>query len=245
MNEYAAGDKRDLRLPECQRRLIRAVCRASDNVVVVLLAGSALDLGEDGQNARAVVQAWYPGSRGGDAVADLLLGRFSPSGRLPVTFYRGDQTLPDFEDYAMEGRTYRYLKEKPLYPFGYGLGFTSFVYSELKSDGYVPGKPLRLLVRVTNTGTMAGAESAQAYIHVEEKDLRTPNFQLCAIEKVELQPGESRIVELMIPDYWLRVVTEKGERVLPQGSITLYVGDHQPDERSYELTGTECLALKL
>lgn len=244
-NEYAAGDKRDIRLPLSQQRLVKAVCTASDNVVIVLLAGSSLDLGEDAASAKAVIQAWYPGARGGEAVAGLITGAYSPSGRLPVTFYRGDRPLPDMEDYRMEGRTYRFLREEPLYPFGYGLSYTTFAYADLQAAPRRTGEPLRASVTVSNTGGRTGAEVVQAYFHAEQPGLRTPRYQLCAVSRVELEPGESRRVTLEIPDYWLRIVSREGERILPDGPVTLYVGGHQPDDFSRKLTGTGCLSLTL
>lgn len=244
-NGYTTGDKRDLRLPDSQRRLVETVCAASDKVVIVLLAGSALDLEDAGEGARAVVAAWYPGAQGGLAVAELLAGRFSPSGRLPVTFYHADQTLPPFEAYAMEGRTYRFLQDEPLYPFGYGLSYTTFAYDGLETDDYIPGEALRLRVRVRNTGATAGAEVVQAYLHCEEEGERTPHFQLAAVARVELAPGEARTVGCEIPAYWNRIVTSAGQRVPPRGRVTLYVGPHQPDAHSRTLCGTECLVREL
>lgn len=241
-NEYASGDKAGLLLPESQRRLVKAVCSVSKNVVIVVLAGSALDL-EDGNQTRAVIQAWYPGAQGGRAVGDLLAGRFSPSGKLPVTFYSRSNTLPPFESYSMEGRTYRFLKEKPLYPFGYGLSFTTFHYKDLRlPEEWDIGQPLSCRVEVTNTGDTAAHETVQAYVHAEEEQRRVPLYQLCGVDTVWLQPHETREVELSIDPYWLCVVTEEGERVPAKNGFTVYIGGHQPDERSLELGLEPCLS---
>ena len=243
-NFGAAGDKLDLRLPECQRHLVRTVCEASDNVVIAVLAGSAIDLGEDAARARAIIHAWYPGARGGEAIADLILGRYSPSGRLPVTFYRADRALPEFTDYRMEGRTYRFYDGEPLYPFGYGLSYTTFSYdtftAEMTPDGHLRGS-----VRVTNTGTRAGHEAVQLYTHLRAPGQRTPRFQLCAVRKVYLEPGEAAAVPFDVEPYWLSVVTEAGERVPHRGGIDVYAGGHQPDARSEALCGSPCLHLLL
>lgn len=243
-NFGAAGDKIDLRLPECQRHLVRTVCEASDNVVVAVLAGSAIDLGEDAAHARAVIHAWYPGARGGEAIADLILGRYSPSGRLPVTFYRAGDTLPDFTDYRMEGRTYRFFEGEPLYPFGYGLSYTTFAYdgftAEMTPDGHLTGS-----VRVTNTGAREGDEPVQIYTHLRVPGQRTPRFQLSALEKIRLAPGEAKTVSFDVEPYWISVVTEAGERVPHHGEMDMYAGGHQPDARSEALCGVPCLHLVL
>jgi len=237
-NNRPGGDKPDLYLPECQRNLVRAVCEASDKVVIVMLAGSAMDPGEEADNARALIHAWYPGARGGEAIGDLIAGKFSPSGKLPVTFYRGDAALPEFTDYAMENRTYRFYRDEPLYPFGFGLSYSSFAYDSLQVRRAEDGS-LTANVNVTNTGKCAAMETVQMYTHLHA-DSRTPVFQLCAAEKVLLAPGESASVTLTAQPYWLSVVTESGERV-PAGAIDVYVGGHQPDEKSTALTGTACL----
>ena len=237
-NNRPGGDKPDLYLPECQRNLVRAVCAASDNVVIVMLAGSAMDPGEEADSAKALIHAWYPGARGGEAIGDLIAGKFSPSGKLPVTFYRGDAELPEFTDYAMENRTYRFYRDEPLYPFGFGLSYSSFAYDSLQVRRAEDGS-LTANVNVTNTGKCAAMEAVQMYTHLHA-DSRTPIFQLCAAEKVRLAPGESASVTLTAQPYWLSVVTESGERV-PAGAIDVYVGGHQPDEKSTALTGTACL----
>ena len=242
-NEYAAGDKRDLLLPESQRRLVEAVCKVTDRVVIVVTAGSAIDLGAGNDAARAVLHAWYPGARGGEAVADVLFGRVCPSGRLPVTFYHNDDPIPDFTDYTMEGRTYRYLKQKPLYPFGYGLSYTAFAYSGLTAEKTAYGA--RVTVTVTNTGACRGREPVQVYARMEDSRCAVPHCQLCGIASVELEPGESRTVTLTIDGCWLAVVDGAGQRTAPDGGITLYVGGHQPDERSRELGCADCLERRL
>ncbi len=242
-NEYAAGDKRDLCLPESQQRLLKAVLEVTDRVVVVVTAGSAIDLGIGNEAARAILHAWYPGARGGEAVADVLFGHVCPSGRLPVTFYHNDDPIPDFTDYRMEGRTYRYIRQKPLYPFGFGLSYTVFAYRDFFAERTADGA--RVSVTVTNTGARCGREAVQIYAKAHDSCRVTPLYQLCGIASVELDAGESRTVTLSIDGYWLKIVDDNGDRVEPDGGVTLYAGGHQPDARSRELCGTDCLERRL
>ena len=172
--------------------------------------------------------AWYPGEAGGTAIAHTLTGESNPSGRLPVTFYRSVQDLPPFIDYRMEGRTYRYFKGKPLYPFGHGLSYTQFSYSDLKLDttSLNAGQPLRLSVRVRNTGRRAGDEVAQLY--VKRPDAFGLNASLAAFSRVSLKPGESRVVYMTIDPRDLSTVTLEGERAIRAGAYSLSVGGGQP-----------------
>lgn len=234
------GDKKTLFLPKTQQRLAEAVCDVCENVVVVLMSGGALDLGEKLRSrVKAVIQAWYPGAVGGLAAAELIAGRFSPSGKLPVTFYRGDTQLPDFSDYSMANRTYRYCSDGILYPFGYGLSYTDFSCRDLKLTKTAAGWEAE--VTVGNEGAVAGKEKVQAYVSCTDSRTVTPIFQLCALNCVELAPGEERTVKLSIPDFWTGVVLSDGTRVQPDGETVLYVGTQQPDSRSTELTGKLCL----
>lgn len=241
--DYADGDKRNLLLPKSQQCLVEAVCDVTDRVIVITTAGSCIDLGVANTKARAILHAWYPGARGGEAVADILFGRVSPSARLPVTFYYDNNNIPDITDYRMENRTYRYLKEEPLYPFGYGLSYTTFEYSdfsvEKKNDGSAA------CVSVTNTGRRFGREVTQIYAKIRDSRYKTPNFQLCGIDSVELAPGETARLNIPVSDYWLKVVTDDGKRVAPDCGITLYAGGHQPDELSVRLCGTKCLEVRV
>ena len=238
-NEYAAGDKHSLYLPESQRRLLKAVCDVSDQVVVVLLSGGALDLGEEEVRVNAVLQAWYPGAMGGKAVAEVLTGRVNPTGRLPVTFYYNELVNWDFEDYAMTGKTYRYFKEKPLYPFGYGLSYRKLTISELQEEAggisYIAYNPHEQETEMI----------VQVYARFTEQGLRTANYQLVAVQPLCLQAGERRHVHIPLPDYWMQVVDEEGKRRPCRGRAVIYVGDHQPDVRSEELSSEPCLSIVL
>ncbi len=245
-NDYTAcGDKKSLTLPATQKKLAEAVCDVCDNVVVVLLCGSSIDVGEKVRNhAKAIIHAWYPGAVGGLAVANLLAGEFSPCGKLPVTIYEENHNLPDFIDYDMRGKTYRFIEGDALYPFGFGLSYTKFAYSDAKIID-IDDDIIRLSVNVKNTGKMKGVEKPQVYASYTDSRTYTPHYQLCGVKSVELKPDETATVTFDIDRYWIKAVTEKGERVTPDGKITLYVGGHQPDKVSNELLGYECEIIEI
>ncbi len=235
-DEFAGGDKKTLLLPSNQRKLMEDVLELGKPTVVVLLAGSALSV--DDARVGALVQAWYPGALGGQAVGELLFGKYSPSGRLPVTFYRSIEDLPPFTDYAMKNRTYRYYTGEPLYPFGYGLSYTTFRYKDLLAKA---AEEVSVSVKVKNEGDMAGREVVQAYVRWDEGDDNQPRWHLCALEDIFLQAGEEKTVELIIPQDALYTYREDGSRAVEKGSYTLWVGGGQPDQRTAELMGTEAL----
>ncbi|MBQ3006270.1 MAG: glycoside hydrolase family 3 C-terminal domain-containing protein [Clostridia bacterium] len=245
-NDYTAcGDKKTLYLPATQQKLAEAVCDACDNVVVVLMCGSAIDLGEKVRNhAKAIIHAWYPGAFGGLAVANILAGVANPGGKLPVTIYDGNHNLPDFEDYSMLGRTYRYIEGEALYPFGYGLSFTKYAYSNAKVISSDENR-ITVSVDVKNIGEMAGVERVQAYASFTDSRTVTPHFQLCGIKALELAAGEEKTALLEIDRYWLKAVLDDGSRVEPDGKLELYIGGHQPDAVSNRLTGTECIKINI
>ena len=236
-NEFTdCGDRVSMALPENQQRLAEAVCEACDNVIVIVLCGSSTDLGDKVRaKAKAIIHGWYPGALGGLAAAKLIAGEFSPSGRLPITFYRVDDELPDIENYSMKNRTYRFSYKKPLYPFGYGLSYTSFEFKNpavIKNDG----ETVICTAEVTNTGDFDSAVKVQCYAHYSDSKTETPRLQLCGITPLELKKGETKTAEILIDRYWLKAVTENGERITPDGGITLYIGDGQPDETKRALT---------
>lgn len=242
---FYGGDKKTLRLPTPQMKLAEAVCDVCDNVIVVVLSGSAVDLGEKLTNhAKAIVHAWYPGAVGGLAVAQLIAGEFSPSGKLPLTFYKDDNILPDFENYGMQGRTYRYFNGTPRYPFGYGLSYTRFAYRNFKLLS-ADDDTLRVSVTVKNEGGCTSDEKIQIYAKFTDSRTTTPNFQLCALKKITLSSNEEKTMELDIKKYWVKAVLEDGKRVTPDGEIFLFAGGHQPDKISNDLCGYSCLELKL
>ncbi len=241
----ACGDKKSFYLPETQQKLAEAVCDACENVIVVLLCGSAIDLGDKVTNhAKAIIHGWYPGSMGGLAIANIIAGKASPCGKLPVTMFRGDHDIPDFEDYNMKGRTYRFIEGDALYPFGFGLSYTEFGYENAKVVSADENK-IKLSVEITNKGAIDGIEKAQVYANYTDSRTITPNFQLCGIKSVKIAAGEKAEVEFEIDRYWLKAVIEDGSRVEPDGKIALYVGGHQPDSVSNRLTGYSCLKVEL
>ena len=239
------GDKRTMELPKCQMDLAKEVCNLCENVVVVVLCGSPVDLGEEvNQKAKAILHGWYPGARGGLAVAQLLKGEYSPSGKLPITFYRNETILPDITDYAMTGRTYRYLNETPLYPFGYGLSYATFDYKKAEIVEQNEDT-ITLSVTLQNTSDILATEKVQVYAKFTDTRTTTPNFQLCGLAQVECKGGETVTTQITVEKYWLKAVLEDGSRVLPNGQLTLYVGGHQPDSRSNELCKTPCLSIQI
>ena len=220
-----AGDRPDLRLPGAQRRLLQALLDTGKPIVVVLTGGSALAVPLAAARAAALLDVWYPGQSGGDALADVLFGEANPGGRLPVTFYRSAADLPPFADYAMRGRTYRYLDRAPLYPFGFGRSYTTFRYQNLT---VAPGAG-SLSVDVQNTGTRAGDEVVQAYLVPRDPPPFAPRRWLAAFARVTLAAGERRTVSLSIPPAALTIVDESGARRPLEGQVDLAVGGGQPE----------------
>lgn len=239
------GDKVQLGLPTTQVELAEAVCDVCENVIVVVLAGSAVTLSEKlTRHAKAILHGWYPGAMGGLAVANILAGLVSPSGRLPVTFYQRIEDLPPFTEYAMAGRTYRYFEGEVLYPFGYGLSYTHFRYADPKITAETDDT-VTVVVQLTNVGQMDGREKVQIYGEYRDSRTVTPRYQLCGITSVWLDAGETKEVTLEIRKYWLKAVLSDGTRETPNGGITLHIGGHQPDERSAVLCGDAVVSLTM
>ncbi len=245
-NDYTScGDKRTLYLPATQQKLAEAVCDVCDNVIVVLLCGSSIDVGEKvRKHAKAVIHAWYPGSMGGLALANILAGDANPSAKLPVTIYKGDHDMPDFEDYSMKGRTYRYIDGDALYPFGFGLSYTNYKYDNAKLV-LADGEKITVSAEVENAGGIAGKEIIQVYAAYTDSRVATPHWQLCSLKSINLEAGEKKEVTLDIDRYWIKAVTMDGERVDPDGKVTLYIGGHQPDSVSNKLLGYSDLTIEL
>lgn len=245
-NEYfEGGDKRTVRLPDTQQTLARAVLDNCNKVIIVILAGSAVSIDSDIiERADAIIYGWYPGAMGGLAIAEALAGKYSPSGRLPVTFYKNDCDIPDFSDYSMKGRTYRYIENEPLYPFGFGLGYGAASYDCIELTG-CDKKEIKLNVTFRNTSDIAIRETVQVYARYTDSRTSCPVFQLCAVLPTELGAGEHMTKEVTVDRYWIKAVLENGDRVDPDGEIQLYAGGHQPDALSTRLTNTECVSVKL
>ena len=244
--EGFTGDRSDLLLPKCQQDLIATVTARGTPVVLVNMSGGAVDFGE-GNRADAIIQAWYPGALGGKAVSDLIFGEYSPSGRLPVTFYRNDNTLPDFQDYSMDNRTYKFFKERPLYPFGFGLSYTTFAYSGMQTDQetFAPGEDVTVKVKVKNTGGVASDEIAECYLRDEEASVRVPIHKLCGMQRITLLPGEEKTVAFTVDSRQFAVVNEAGERVFEPGAFTVFAGGCQPEPYSEELSGSRAASVRI
>lgn len=244
-NEFASGDKLDLKFPGLQSEILRAAYESGKPVILVSMTGSAMELDWEDSHIPAIIQAWYPGAAGGRAVAELIFGAYSPEGKLPVTFYRTTQELPDFTDYAMKDRTYRYMKQEALYPFGFGLSYTSFEMkgTEADSDRVTAKGEVTIRTSIKNTGVMESGETIQVYV----KALRegTPNAQLKGLKKVHLQPGEEKQVEITLKSQAFGLYNVEGEFLVEKGEYAVYVGMQQPDARSATLTGRETACLKV
>lgn len=238
-NAYASGDKIDLKYPGLQSEVLRTAYESGKPVVLISMTGSAMDLAWEAEHIPAIIQAWYPGSQGGSAVAELLFGEYSPEGKLPVTFYKNETDIPDFSDYSMKNRTYRYMEKEALFPFGYGLGYTSFGQdkTEADTDRIEAGGQVNIKTHIKNTGAMAGAQTVQIYVKAVREG--TPNAQLKGLKKVWLQPGEEKEVAVTLADTAFALYNENGERVLEEGEYAVYVGMQQPDKRSSFLTGQQ------
>ncbi len=238
-NEYGSGDKPNLNLPGLQHDILKIAKESGKPVILVLLTGSAMAVTWEDAHLDAILQGWYPGAQGGAAIARILFGEANPEGKLPVTFYRTTEELPAFEDYSMKGRTYRYMKQKALYPFGYGLSYTTYSYENAKlvSDDICGEAGVILRAEVRNTGVMDGTETVQIYVGLERDE--APNPQLKKIVKVPLKAGESKQVEAVLPKEAFMLYDEKGEHVLYPGTYHIYMGGSQPDARSLELTKKE------
>lgn len=240
-NVYASGDKETLDLPGVQQELLEALYKTGKPIVLVLLSGSALAVTWADKHIPAIIQGWYPGSEGGRAIASILFGETSPSGRLPVTFYKTTEELPDFRDYSMKNRTYRYMENEALFPFGYGLSYTKFEYSDIKisKEKINPGEDITCTVTVKNVGDRAAYEVVQLYLKDIEATVPVPKWQLSGIKKVYLKPSESETVSFKLTPKQMALINNDGEAVIEPGQFKVYIGGSQPDNRSISLTGTE------
>ncbi|MDR2917689.1 MAG: glycoside hydrolase family 3 C-terminal domain-containing protein [Tannerella sp.] len=228
---FKRGDRTDIQLPDVQRELIDALYRAGKKIVLVNCSGSAIALGTEIQKCEALLQAWYPGQQGGTAVAEVLFGDYNPSGRLPITFYKDVSQLPDFEDYNMKGRTYRYMSEEPLYPFGYGLSYTTFEYGKaaVNKDRINIGQSLELTVPVTNKGKMDGNEVVQVYLR-KQGDANGPLKTLRAFKRVFVPSGETVNVTINLNDKELEWWDETtGSVRMSAGTYDVMVGSSSRD----------------
>lgn len=226
---FKGGDRTHLNLPAKQVELMKSVVATGKPVVLVLINGSALSINWEVDHIPAILSAGYPGQRGGTAVADVLFGDYNPAGRLPVTYYKSVEQLPPFEDYNMEGRTYRFFKGEPLFPFGYGLSYTTFAYSNLRIPEKVNmNEQISISVDVTNTGSLDGDEVVELYITDEKATTPRPIRQLEGFERVHLKNGETKTVNFILEPRQLSMIDEYNNLVVEPGWFTIVVGGKQP-----------------
>ena len=235
---FDGGDRTRLDLPENQKELMKAMVKTEKPVILVLLNGSALSVNWANEHVPAILTAGYPGQEGGNAIADVLFGDYNPAGRLPVTYYKSTGQLPPFEDYNMEGRTYRYFKQEPLYPFGFGLSYTTFQYSNLRIPQKITtNQPLAVSVDVTNTGNRDGDEVVQLYLTDEKASTPRPIRQLEGFERVHLKKRETKTVQFVLSPRQLSMINKKKKRVIEPGWFTVSVGGKQPDGSGETVSG--------
>jgi beta-glucosidase len=235
---FLGGDRSNLEIPKPEEDLVQAVAATHKPLVVVLMNGSALAASWEKDHANAILEGWYAGEEGGAAIAATLSGKNNPAGRLPVTFYQDVHQLPNFEDYSMKGRTYRYFEGEPLWPFGFGLSYTTFNYGDIGLPGAPlnAGEPLNVVVNVTNTGKVAGDEVVQLYLKfpaIQGAPLRA----LRGFQRIHLAAGASQKVQFHLERRDLSMVTEAGEIVIPEGMYTVSVGGGQPGTGAVSISG--------
>jgi beta-glucosidase len=231
---FSGGDRTNLNLPAAQETLLDAITLTGKPVIVVLTSGGALAINKAQEKAAAVLLAGYGGQQGGNAVADVLFGDYNPAGRLPVTYYKSIDQIPAFENYDMTGKTYRFFTQEPLYPFGYGLSYTTFKYSDLLlPENIVAGEKVSVKVTVTNTGNIAGDEVVELYLTDEKASTPRPIRQLEGFTRVTLKPGESRVIEIKLEPRQFSIINSKSKRVIEPGYFTISVGGKQPGFSGY------------
>ncbi len=245
---FAGGDRTDIKLPSTQVNFISKVVNTGKPVVLVLMGGSSIAVNDADKDIPAILHSWYPGELGGIALAEILFGDVNPSGKLPVTFYKSIDDIPDFEDYNMHDRTYKYFSGDPLYPFGHGLSYTDFEYSnlEISDKEFDSTDKITLQVIVKNAGQLPGAEVVQLYIKDMEASDRVPNIALEGFQKVFLEAGEQRTVNFtLLPDQ-LAIINELGEKIIEPGSFKVYVGGKQPNMKgTADNTTTQVLSSEI
>jgi beta-glucosidase len=227
------GDRMTLDLPPIQEELLQAIHETGTPMIMVLLNGSALSINWAQEHIPAILEAWYPGQAGGTAVAEALFGLTNPGGRLPVTFYRSASDLPAFDDYSMENRTYRYFTGQPLYPFGFGLSYTTFAYRDLQivPEKVKAGDPVSIQVEVKNAGQRLGDEVVQLYLKDVEASLPVPLLQLQGFTRIRLAPGEKQTIRFTLTAEQMTFADEDGRWVLEPGEFKVWVGGQQPDQK--------------
>ncbi|MEX0326974.1 MAG: glycoside hydrolase family 3 C-terminal domain-containing protein [Puniceicoccaceae bacterium] len=241
-NAEAGGDRLSIELPQPQEELIRRIAKTGKPIIVLMLSGSSIYSPLLETHCQAILQCWYPGAEGGEVIAETLFGQHNPAGRLPVTFYKSTDDLPDFRNYGMDGRTYRFFKGEAAFPFGYGLSYTRFDYDAFNIQE--SGARIEVSATVSNTGELDGDEVVQVYAS-QTAPFRTPVCSLIAFERVPIKKGEKRQVSLSIPKERLKLTDPEGRQSMYPGEVTVFIGGCQPDARSKELTGKPCLSKTL
>jgi len=233
VNGFNKGDRLDIRLPEIQTEFIAEITKLRKPTVLVLLNGSAIAINTEAEIIPAILEAWYPGQAGGTAIADILFGDYNPAGRLPLTFYKSIDQIPAFEEYDMQGKTYRYFDKKPLYEFGYGLSYADFEYqlcpapTEMKA-----GEPFKIAVRVTNKSKLSGDEVTQLYIALPDSKMKKPIRSLQGFKRIFLKPGETKTVEFELKPSQMAVPDNNFVPVVEPGRVEISIGGKQPDDES-------------
>jgi beta-glucosidase len=243
LESHFKGDREDIRLPQNQIDFLKTIRRSAKKLVVVMFGGSPIAFPEVFDLADAVLFVWYPGQEGGNAVADVVFGDAAPSGRLPLTFPKSVDDLPPFEDYSMQGRTYRYTNREPFLPFGFGLSYTTFKYKDLRLSNrkIKHGNPVTASVSLINTGAIKDEEVVQLYIKDLEASVTVPHYSLKGFKRVEVEPGEEKQVTFEITPDLLQLVNEKGDRILEKGVFKVFIGGSAPLQRSLDLGASQWL----
>ena len=242
------GDRIDYNIPQNQIEYLKKIKGTHGKpIIAVVTGGTAMNLAEVHEIADAVLFVWYPGAEGGNAIADLIFGNAAPSGRLPITFPKSLEQLPDYEDYTMIGRTYRYMTEEPMYPFGYGLSYSRFTYSDiiLSDDRIKKGESTQVTCTITNVAAWTADEVVQLYITDDEASVRTPLFSLKGIRRVTMKPQESRQVTFTITPQMLGLIDEQGDSLMEKGDFTITMAGSVPTDRSIQLGASPPVQTKL
>jgi beta-glucosidase len=228
---FNGGDRTSILLPQVQTNLMKSLKATGIPLVFVMMTGSAIAIPWESENVPAIINCWYGGQSSGTAAADVIFGDYNPAGRLPVTFYGSDSDLPDFSDYTMKNRTYRYFTGRPLYGFGYGLSYSTFKYDQLVMPNLVKrGQSITLSVTVTNTGKIVGEEVVQVYIVNPNNKVKSPIKALKGFSRIALKPGERRVLKFTLPSNELSFVDEQGKSQAIKGKLLISAGGSQPDE---------------
>jgi beta-glucosidase len=230
---FHQGDRTTLDLPAVQDKILKRIQSSGKPVVLLLLNGSPLSINWANNNVKAIIESWYPGEEGGNAIADVLFGNYNPAGRLPVTFYKSVNDLPPFEEYNMKGRTYRYFSGTPLYEFGYGLSYTTFTYSNIKSPSNSKTyENVNISAQIENTGGVDGDEVVQLYVKILDAKVPVPIYTLQGFKRIFLKTGEKKTVEFDLKPEQFSLINNKNQRVVVPGRIQVFVGGCQPSQKS-------------